>query len=262
MFTRWIALAAIGLLARAALAAPTLINQDVNSGIAAFDAAVASSGRSVGTQPLHDLAEGVTRWTFADFSISASDGTPRFIEDDYAGLRGAGLPGALSGWAIGLSVNEPAPLWGLSFDFAQPVNAFGLEVGDWGTCCWASTLFISFDGGATREVATAFDGDDNPGIGAYGRYTNFVGAFDTSASFSRVSFYGAGVGEYMVGGGTIRYGLLPLQVGDGGGTLTVPEPAGTAALLLAALLLLRMAQAIRGCHAFAPWPGGKPPNSA
>ena len=35
-----------------------------------------------------------------------SDGTPRFIEDDYAGLRERGLPGALSGWAIGLSVNR------------------------------------------------------------------------------------------------------------------------------------------------------------
>jgi hypothetical protein len=242
MFTRCTRAAVLALAAQAAAAAPTLINADLVSGIAAFDAAVTATGSAVGTQGLRDLQEGATRWSFADFSISASDGTPRFIEDDYAGLRGAGAAGALSGWAIGLSVNEPARSWGLTFEFHRPVNAFGLEVGDWGTCCYASSLFISFDGGATREVATAWDGDDNPGFSAYGRYTNFVGAFDTSGSFRRVSFYGAGIGEYMVGGGTIRYGLLPLDDRDNPPPLNVPEPAVWTAGLAALMLTSRSAR--------------------
>lgn len=238
MSARWIPLVALAFTIPVTSAAPSLINQDLVTGIATFDAAVNDAGTPLRTQPLRNLQEGVTRWTFDDFTISASDGTPRFIEDDYAGLRERGLPGALSGWAIGLSVNEPAPLWGLTFDFRQPVNAFGLEVGDWGTCCWSSSLFIAFDGGATQEVGTALSFNDNPGVAAYGRFTNFVGAFDTSGSFSRVSFYGAGVGEYMVGGGTIRYARLPESVDLHTDTRqTVPEPAAAPLALLAVAAL-------------------------
>lgn len=247
MSARWIPLIVLGVAVPFCRAAPILINQDLLQGVATFDAAVAASGSGLRTQALNNLQEGVSVWAFDDFRISASNGATRFVEDDYAGLRERGLPGALSGWAIGLSVNEPAPSWGLTFDFDQPVNAFGLEVGDWGTCCWASRLFIAFDGGATREVATAWDGDDNPGLAAYGRYTSFVGAFDTRGSFHRVSFYGAGVGEYMVGGGTIRYALLPVQTDDdpGGAGQAVAEPASVPLALLGALALWGASRSLR-----------------
>ena len=254
MLARCIPVAALCLAAPLSHALPTLINQDLAAGIAAFDAAVTGSGRPVVTQGLRDLAEGVTQWTFDDFTISASDGTPRFVEDDYANLRQQGLAGALSGWAIGLSVNAPAPQWGLTFTFRQPVNAFGLEVGDWGTCCWSSSLYIAFDGGATREVATAYDADDNPGIAAYGRYTNFVGAFDTSGSFQRVSFYGAGIGEYMVGGGTVRYGLLPVTL--------PPAPQATPEPPTAALLAMLVLLALRRCRPSRARPDSSSPSGA
>ncbi|MFO1329470.1 MAG: hypothetical protein U1F56_19075 [Rubrivivax sp.] len=216
-----------------ATATPTFVNGDIYAGAAAFDAAVHAAGGQVQTQPLQGLAFGASQWRLADFTIRSTNGWARFVEPDYHQMRALGQTGALSGWAIGLTVNEPAPQWGLSFEFDQPVNAFGLEVGDWATCCFDSALYIAFDGGAVREVATAHGRADNPGWVSYGHATNFVGAFDTGGSFTRVTFYGAGVGEYMVGGGTIRYALLDASPpGDEPRQpLDVPEPAGWALVL-------------------------------
>ena len=241
MFIRRIGLAAGALAVGSAAAAPTLINQDVESGAASFDRIVAESGSRLGLQPMRWLREGVARWEFVDFTITSTNGWARFVEDDYMALREHGVRGALSGWAIGLSVNDPPEDWGLTFEFREPVNAFGLEVGDWATCCHPSALYIAFDGGARREVATAYRATDNPGFVTYGQFTSFVGAFDTGGSYTRVSFYGAGIGEYMVGGGTIRYASLPLEVPqrrrapDAADVATVPEPS-TWALVLAAWL--------------------------
>lgn len=212
-----------------AASAPVIYNQDLITGSAAFDAAVRATGSEVSTQRLWFLTDGARRFDLADFTISASDGGPRLVEDDYAALREKGVIGALSGWAIGLVPNDPAPSSGLSFTFKQPVNAFGLEVGDWATCCYLSSLYIAFDGGATRVVATADKAADNPGWVRYGQYTNFVGAIDTQSTFTRISFYGDGIGEYIVAGGTVRYSSLPL-----GSVSTVPE-AGSLAMLLAGL---------------------------
>lgn len=220
-----------------ALAAPTVINLDVVQGRSAFDAAVQAQGGTVQLQPLADLDEEASSWTFDALTVRVTNGRRRFVDDDYAQLRAQGDPAALSGQAIGLSPERPVADWGLSFDFAAPVNAFGLEVGDWGTCCWASSLWIAFDGGATREVATAWSAADNPGFSASGRFTSFVGAFDAGGRFSRVSFWGDGLGEYLVAGGTLRFAALPLaQALDAHGA-SVPEPA-TAALVVVPLLAL------------------------
>ena len=75
-------------------------------------------------------------------------------------------------------------------------------------------------------MATANTGSDNPGIGAGDGYRNFVGAFDSSSTFTTVTFYGDGIGEYLVAGGTIRYGLVDI------GSVGVPEPATWAMMIL------------------------------
>ena len=103
-----------------------------------------------------------------------------------------------TGWALGLVPNAPVTASGLTFRFHQPVNAFGIEIGDWATCCFASSLYIAFDGGATRLVATARSASDNPGMASYGQNTNFIGAIDTGGQFQQVTLYGDGVGEYLV----------------------------------------------------------------
>lgn len=256
MFERFRALGLAGLTALAAGGAggvPTLIHGDLYTGVAAFDRAVAADGGVVDTQPLSGLRDGVARWVFEDFTVSTPNGQVRFIEPDYHRLRQSGQTGALSGWAFGLSVNQPAPMWGLTFDFDEPINAFGLEVGDWGTCCFPSALYVAFDDGPPIELATARNKYDNPGYRAYGVFTSFVGAVDRDQRYSRVSFYGAGIGEYMVGGGTVRWALAPVEPLDPVDELDgqVPEPASWV-LVVSAIVAMDLA-ARRGRRAAMTW---------
>lgn len=197
----------------AAQAAPVIYNNSIAAGIAAFSTTVTGVGGTVQTDSLNGLAGGNT-WTRTDFTITSSDGSNRSIDTSY-----------LSGYgdAIGISPSSPAAGSGLTFTFTAPINAFGLMVGDWATCCYLpSELFISFDGGATRTVASAFSGADNPGVAAGDGYRNFVAAIDTSSTFTTVTFYGNGFGEYLVAGGTIYYATLEI------GSVEVPEPAALA----------------------------------
>lgn len=222
------------LLAAPAGAVPAIHHGDLIAGPASFDAAIAETGAELHTLTLRALADGARSFALPGLLIQATDGTARPIDDDYADLRRLGHPGALTGWAIGIVPNEPTAGSGLSFQFEQPVNAFGLEIGDWATCCFASSLYIAFDGGATRLVARAQAATDNPGFVRYGQHTNFVGAIDGAGSFSRVTLYGDGVGEYLVAGGTLRWAGVPI------GTVTsVPEPDGWA-LLAAGLAVVAL----------------------
>jgi hypothetical protein len=148
-------------------------------------------------------------------------------------------------WDIGpaASGSDPIPGFGsgLTFTFSSPVNAFGFEVGDWATCCYngvrpaniqstygvpatGSGLWIAFDGGAATLPANALSSAANPGVAAYGQFTNFIGAIDSSGFFSSVTFFGDGFGEVLYAGGTLRFASVPK------GSVGVPEPA-TMALL-------------------------------
>jgi hypothetical protein len=159
-------------------------------------------------------------------TIRATDNTDRFVYGDYNGYRAAGRPYAVGGATIAIAPAVPASGSGLTFTFATPVNAFGLEIADWATCCTSvlhpdtgapvgSNLFISFDGGATRIVANAINADSNPGNKDYDgdgttdyAFTNFVAAIDDSRTFSTVTFYGDGLGEALYAGGTLRWAAV------------------------------------------------------
>lgn len=228
-----------------AAAMPQVFNADLAAGALRFDTEVAALGGALHTQTLRYLQDGARRFDLPGLTITGMDGAPRLVDDDYAALRALGLPGALSGWAIGLVPNAPVAGSGLRFHFAQPVNAFGLEIGDWGTCCYASSLYMAFDGGATLSVATARSAADNPGWVLNGQYTNFVGAIAPGAGFSDVTLYGDGIGEYIVAGGTLRWAQVAASelpgsgaLGVGGGiAASVPE-LHPRALLLAGLIAL------------------------
>jgi len=54
----------------------------------------------------------------------------------------------------------------------------------------------------------------------------FVAALDDSGSFTEVSFWGDGSGEYLVFGGTVRYALFdPGSLQPSRPVQQVPEPA-------------------------------------
>ena len=122
---------------------------------------------------------------------------------------------------------------GITFTFDNAVNAVGFEVGDWATCCFdpLTELFISFDGGAPIKVASAsssadglFPSQTNPG----NVFEIFVAAFDDTGDFTEVSFWGNGIGEFLVAGGQVRYSLLDQGSLPGG----VPVPAPLALMAL------------------------------
>ncbi|KXB29578.1 hypothetical protein AT959_16685 [Dechloromonas denitrificans] len=236
-------IAALGVLfSLGANAAPVIYNNDIVSGQASFDATIAGVGGTVTTLSLSGLSSG-SSWSLPGLTISSTNGAFRSIDSDYNSYRAAGRSYALGGQAIGINPTSPAAGSGLTFTFANPVNAFGLQIGDWATCCTSvthadtgapngSNLFISFDGGATRLVANATSALTNPGNKDYNGdgvidyvYTNFVAAIDDTSTFNSVTFYGDGFGEYLVAGGTLRYAT----VAQGSVTSAVPEP-GTLAL--------------------------------
>lgn len=216
-----VAALAIAIGAASANAAPVIYNDTIPAGSAAFDATIVGAGGTVILDTLSGLASGASSWSRTGYTITSTDGSGRFIDTSYlpVGTNGAGA--AIGGDAIGINPASPASGSGLTFTFASPVNAFGLEVGDWATCCYLpSSLYISFDGGATRLVASATSSSDNPGYAAGLGYRNFVAGIDDTSTFSTVTFYGDGFGEYLVAGGTIRYATVDIGSVDG----AIPEP--------------------------------------
>lgn len=208
--------------AGSAYALPVIYNDAIIPGRSAFDTAVTTAGGTVKTDLLSGLTYSNT-WIRPDYTITSTDGSFRSIDSSYlANITGGGT----SGDAIGINPYAPASSSGLTFSFNSPVNAFGLEIGDWATCCSPSALYISFDGGAVRQVAVANSALDNPGYVQFGDFENFVGAVDDTDTFSTITFYGDGFGEYLVAGGTIRYATVPK-----GSFTTTPEPASVLGLL-------------------------------
>lgn len=211
-----------------AQALPVIYNNSIAAGTAAFDTTIATVGGTVVTDTLSNLSWSNT-WVRSGYTITSTNGNSRSIDSSY--LNG-GRPAGTGGDAIGIDPQNPAPTSGLTFTFANPINAFGLEIGDWATCCYLpSSLYIAFDGGATRLVASAFSDSDNPGYVAGDGYRNFVAAIDDTSTFSTVTFYGDGFGEYLVAGGTIRYAT----VRQGSVSGDVPVPATLALLGLGML---------------------------
>lgn len=239
---RKLACSAVGsLLSLGAIAAPVIYNNDVVSGRAAFDSTITGVGGTVQTLALSGLTSNASSWTLPGLTIRATDNTDRFVYGDYNGYRAAGRPYAVGGATIAIAPAVPASGSGLTFTFATPVNAFGLEIADWATCCTSvlhpdtgapvgSNLFISFDGGATRIVANAINADSNPGNKDYDgdgttdyAFTNFVAAIDDSRTFSTVTFYGDGVGEALYAGGTLRWAAV--STGSVSSPAAAPAPS-------------------------------------
>lgn len=247
------ALAASALFAAANVsAAPLIVNAALTNISTAFDSVITGTGSTVVTA---QVVVGQSTYNYID-----KDGNPATVTITRP-ISGAAASPTVSGYGSGVGAVSGA-LWnigpssaalggspaipgynnsGLTFTFSSPVNAFGFEVGDWATCCTGgsrpaavqaaygvpaqgSGLWIAFDGGAATLPANALSSADNPGVAAYGQYTNFIGAIDSSGFFSNVTFFGDGFGEVLYAGGTLRFASVPQ------GSVGVPEPASLALL--------------------------------
>jgi hypothetical protein len=129
---------------------------------------------------------------------------------------------------------------GVTLTFNSAVNAIGFEVGDWGTCCQPSALYISFDDGAPIQVGLSQVFGD---VFFNGFAEVFVGAFDDTSSFSKVQFWGDGIGEFLVFGGTIHYALI--DEGSLPPPNDVPEPATLALLGLGTFAITATRRRVR-----------------
>lgn len=171
-----------------------------------FDDLVNSANGTLTLDALSGLGA-ANSWDRGAYVITSTNGAVRAIQDGYLADNAiAGVPG---GQSITMTADGSVTS-GLTFTFNTPINGFGIDLGDWATCCFPSALYISFDGGAPIEVATATVRADNKGFPAGQGDRTFVGAIDDSSTFTVITFYGTGSGDVLYGGGIIRYAIVPI----------------------------------------------------
>lgn len=215
----------LSLVLAAGSAQATLVDyyDTIANGQAQFTSTVTGAGGSVSSETLTGLSGG-SSWSFTDFTISTTDGGFESI----FGPSQDNSTGDMVRIDPAISNGDNGAGSGITFTFNSAINALGFEVGDWATCCFPSNLYISFDGGAVIEVASASNANDNPATAAGGAAGDafFVGAIDDSSTFTTITFYGNGVGEVLSAGGTVMYSSLAV------GALPVTEPSTLAILAL------------------------------
>ncbi|MFT4174731.1 MAG: autotransporter-associated beta strand repeat-containing protein, partial [Rhodocyclaceae bacterium] len=214
---------ALAAIATPSFAVPVVYFQTIADGRNYFDTTVnsyADNGGNITTDTVSGLTSG-TSWTVGNITITPTNGSARGIDASYLSAAPS-LNGSSTGQAISMSASGSDPAGsGLTFSFASAVNAFGIELGDWGTCCYPSSLYIQFGNNGVWETAQLIgtatartDVPEHPN-----RTYTFIGAINDTATFNEVRIYGNGDGDALYAGGVIRTGVVTLN--------SVPASAGS-----------------------------------
>jgi len=236
MFTRALIVGAVaaGVSLAPAHAAQFQVFSDFDGGLLSFNNTVSASGGTVVSDVLPEFASGVR----PDYTVTRPDGSAVSTDSIYQLFNSApsrsttgGVFNINPGGGLGNGLDPIGALQsGIKFDFSgyttvngTGVNALAFEVGDWATCCQISNIYMSFDGtNAILLGSSTAEGDQyltNGGAGV------FVAAFDDTQLFDEVYFWGDGIGEFLVAGGTVRYA----QIGEGDLVpVGTPEPLSLA----------------------------------
>lgn len=212
-------------------AAATVFFGSTSGGASQFDTTVNAAGGTVNIDSWTNLPSGQTSIDRGDYSFSRING----------GTLSPTTYGTLNGQTIDINPSNRDVLAsrssGIQFSFDKPVNSLGFEVGDWGTCCQPSALYISFDNGAPIQVGLSIAPGD---VLFPAGYEVFVGAIDDTNTFSTVQFWGDGTGEYLTAGGRIRYANVAI-----GSLSQVPEPFTIIGTLIGGTAALRMRKKLK-----------------
>jgi hypothetical protein len=96
------------------------------------------------------------------------------------------------------------------------------------TCCFPSSVELSFDNGAFQTVGTMTSSTDNPNYpdaGYFGKGV-FIGAIDDTGVFNSVTFRATQGGDVFEAGGTIYSSLVGIgSVKEVADPTSVPNPS-------------------------------------
>ncbi|AXK38762.1 hypothetical protein DWG20_04570 [Crenobacter cavernae] len=218
----------------AALAVPVVYFQTLAGGRTYFDNTVSQYAQggtpNLISTSLSGLSAG-TNWNANGISITPSNGASRTVDDTYLS-NAPSLAGSPTGQGINMSAVSGAGAIGsgLTFNFGSQFNAFGIEMGDWGTCCYNSSLYIQFGNNGTWDTAqligTATQMSDVPESSG-GRTFTFIGAINDTNFFDQVRIYGDGNGDVLYAGGTLRSASVELNSVPGNAGSSTQQPAAT-----------------------------------
>ena len=222
---------------------------------AVFFDGVTANGQSTFSNVVTTASPTATIFSY-DFSSSASNtfsvtqgGTTVYVRTSRNGTANT-FSGGLDNWSVGYDVNGGTAGWaeavneGFKVEFFSDasyttpylINAVGVTVDDWGTCC--TTGGVTPDGSVVpgSAIYAVFDAAGTPSATLIGNITNsadratldnrhFVAAIDDRNSFNSVTFVPNGSGEAFGAGGTLLFSIVPLNsVPAGSSSVTVGQP--------------------------------------